>query len=256
MNIPPCKGRERITNKDRKWYGVKGKSTDIYTCCEDCYIKFIKDTSKEESYFEIQNVINPNCDYFLYETNCNFEDCSFIKNNIRVSIIDNMGRRYKKNTIDDIIYMTNDNKTYAIIIENLLVNDELSKLSLESCSINDQLVDFSLDTNILFSIIELNIDDGFINNNEYDNIYLSVNQYIKHDFCPITELPQNNSGMIYSTTGIPLLQIINKPNEKTKAILGIDVYKCDNNKIIDFHLTVTNKNVDEIDEIDEIIISI
>jgi len=255
MNIPPCKGRERVIEKDRKWYIDKNKSAELYTCCEECYVKYIKNTPNEDNYTEIQHVINPNCDYFLYETDCNFEDCSFVKNNIRVSVVDNMGKRYKKTLIENTIYIPNDIKTYNLIIENLLMEKGTTKLSLENCSINNKQINILYDMNTLFSIIELNIDEGFVND-EYDDIHLSISQYIKHDFFPITELPQNENGVIYNTLGTPLLQIKNKPNEKTKAVLGVDVYKCDNSKITDFYLTVINNNIDELNELNDLTICI
>src|SRR5271166_3449919 len=90
-----CQGRIRVSNMATKWYLDKNKSSMLYTCCEDCYNKYIIGTPQENDFEEYEAEGSANCDYFLYNTDCNFQDCSIVKHNIRVSIIDIMGNRFK-----------------------------------------------------------------------------------------------------------------------------------------------------------------
>src|SRR5579885_1199718 len=92
-----CPGRTRIQDKNVKWYLQKGLSSNIYTCCQDCYLKFIKGTDLEKNFDECDNLSNCNCDYLLYKTDCNFNDCSVSQDSIRISIIDISGKRFKNN---------------------------------------------------------------------------------------------------------------------------------------------------------------
>ena len=174
MSVPHCKGRIRVKENDRKWYLEKGKSSMLYTCCEACYNNYIKNTPNEQNYVETTAVNGANCDYLLYETNCNFVDCSVTKNGIRVSIIDSTGRRCKLSPNDNTTFLAKNGDTYSFLIENLTdnPNKETSKIMLDACKINNE--EFNLPPSQRCSpfIIEANIiknSMGYICNDDDDS---------------------------------------------------------------------------------------
>ena len=145
MSTPSCKGRIRVTENDRKWYVEKGKSSMLYTCCEECFNNNIKDTPKEETY-ELGTFVGANCDYFLYETDCNFEDCSITNNGFRVSIVTDNGKRCKLSTTENATFLVKEGDIYSLVIENLTgdVTSEMQRIMLETLTINND--EFQLDS--------------------------------------------------------------------------------------------------------------
>ena len=156
--VPPCKGRAVVKENDRKWYLHKEKSQFLYTCCEECYVNNIKGTVNEDKYFEYitDDIGNCMCDYLLYETDCNYEDCSITKNNLRISVVDETGKRckldktgkYDKNITT---FLLKNNNPYSLLVENVNGSSngpnkylfESSKISMNSLRINNKDMDCS-----------------------------------------------------------------------------------------------------------------
>ena len=227
IKIPPlCQGRTKILLQDRKWYKDKNKSSMLYTCCEYCYENYIKGTNKENDHIEIDvSGGGTNCDYLLYNTDCDFKDCSIILNNIRVSVVDVMGYRYK--LIDSIDpTFSADNDSYTIIVENLTDNmlKETSMMFLEKCYINDDEFQLSNEENFTPFIMEMDVNqEGDVN-----NIDLLMAKYEQKSIMQMSELSDHVA------------------NGKYKAFLGMCLYECVPENVINFSFSVNKNNNDNV----------
>lgn len=251
MVSPVCLGRTKIMQQDRKWYIDKKKSSMLYTCCEGCFNNYIKGTDKESEYHEI-NTSNggTNCDFLLYKTECDFQDCSITKNNIRVSCIDNAGNRYKLDSKSlEPTFLVQKNDTYSLLIENLTDDllKESSMISLEKCKINNNLFEIMKEDNFMPFIVETEIipqlhseTDHNISNTDDDIIFtvLRYSQFTMVNVSGLTEISDDHlNEYMYPV----------QSNTKYKGFLGMCIYKCDPSNIIDFSITI--KRIDHLSEI-------
>lgn len=242
MSIKPCAGRVRV-NDERKWFIEKGKPSTLYTCCEECYYKYIKGTPKESNYLECDAVGNCNCDYQLYNSDCNFEDCCVQNDYVRVSILNKEGERCKsKNNV----FHIKPNQSYSILVENLkLEKGDDYKIALDLCLINDEKLEISNKENFSKYIIETNVN-GPNNENTIDNIKLIICVYTKFkDSVVIKELDCNN-GVLIDEFKKPWMHIETTTESKYRASLNLDVYEAkeENNQGFDIIVVHTNEEVE------------
>jgi hypothetical protein len=269
-----CNGRIRCTQNDRKWYLKKGESSLVYSCCEICFNNHIKDTPKEEFYVETSYIHSANCDYYLYDSDYNFEDCSIILNNIRLSIIDDMGHRFKLDKELENTFLVDENIEYRFVIENLSAykDKENSKIKLDYCKINnDEFKLYSpnemenyiieakvspLNTNKNSSTYNTIKDDDqnyvMVNTTNFENLNLSendnlifvVSKYNLFDNYQISELMQKDNGtFVDHTYGIEMLKLnTNEQNIKYKGFIGIEIYSNDTNNNASFNITIKRIN--------------
>lgn len=226
-----CCGRKKIKASNHKWYIEKNKSPTFYLCCEVCYNQYIKGTKDETNYKESAFSTEANCDYMMYKTDCNFTDCAFIVNNIRISVIDDMGNRYKKSTMDDKTFIIPNKKSYSIIIENLneVDNKQIpnTRIALEGFKINGGQFNLGKLTDFMQYVIEAQItlqEDNNSSEIENDIIILKVNRYERLDTLPIMELKEKENGIFYNDS-LPLIKLQTDKDFKYKAFTSIDIYK-------------------------------
>lgn len=77
-----CPGRHRVSDS-RKWYIPVGKTSRECTYCEECFEKYVKNTSQASSFTCQTNIPMCNCD--CPET---LRGYSLLKNNLRVMVVD------------------------------------------------------------------------------------------------------------------------------------------------------------------------
>lgn len=259
MKTFKCPGRNRIqSDQYMKWYLLNGKSSMLYTCCEECYNKYIKGTDQEKNYELNDNLNNCNCDFLLYKTDCDFSDCSLINKKIRLSIIDESGERFKNDNTT--FFVTSNSKLFAII-ENL--DQQLhSYIGITEFSINNNKLNSK---NLLkedFTKYMLEIELLPLNQKKniiFDeiNVHFKLCTYNELDTFNIFELLQLPDGTFIDPGGKPWLKL-NSTTSKFKAFLDVSLYECVTNNESEFNFTIkfTDNIENQLNEIVDNIINI
>jgi hypothetical protein len=230
----------------------KGKPSTLYTCCEECYYNYVKGTDNEASHIECDAVGNCNCDYQLYNSTCDFEDCSVKNDLIRVSIVDHEGLRCKsKNNT----FHVKPGHSYTILVENLTPSS--SKIAIDSCMINEEELKISKKENFSKYIVESTVESPN-SENTVDNIKLTVSLYKQfQDSLTFREL-QCNNGVLADETGTPWMKLGANAESKYKATLNLDIYesKPTDNQTFDIVVIHTDESIDVYSKDDEFNITI
>lgn len=222
-----CPGRKRVQDKNTKWYLQKGFSCSVYTCCEDCYFKYIKGTPQEKNYEEYDNLSNCNCDFLFYKTDCNFEDCSLTENNFRISLIDITGKRFKNNknefSVSPHIF---ENSKLFVTIENLNI-EATSYINLNFLSLDNKEINLKayLKDDLTKHILEIELDPKLIKQSFDETLVkLSVSKFNKLESLNIFELLHLPDGTFIDPMGKPWLKFKNDA-VKYKAFLDVTLYE-------------------------------
>jgi hypothetical protein len=241
MSLKHCPGRLHypLESLNEKWYTIKTKSCYYYTCCQECYEKYIKGTNKEILFEETKGLSGCNCDYLIYDTDCNFSDCSSTKNDVRISIIDNLGKRFKKTLSNDnynLICEIPKNSEYSLFIENLFKDEnENSFISVEYLFVNDKKCEIIGISNLEKYTFEFLVSlEGIFPELSNENILsmdnieirLKINKYklLLNRSPKMLELDQDPNGFFVDLNGHKVIKAPNDAENNYKAFVGLNLY--------------------------------
>lgn len=225
-----CPGKKVSSDDNRTWYLDKNKSSMLYTCCEGCFNNYIKGTDNEQNFIQI-NGGAANCDYNFYNSDCNFIDCSITTNNIRLSITDTTGRRYKLSTNEENTFLMDSICDYIITLENLVDNkiEEISRINIEKIKINTDTLTIDSDINFSPYVIDLPIDNSEMSDID-DEIWIEISKYDKKTIL-------HTSDEFNTIDNIDFI-MPNSQNFKHKGFLGLCIYSADPNNDISIYFKV------------------
>jgi len=232
-----CPGRERVNKPGAKWYLKSGLLSTQYTCCESCYLKYIKGTIEENKYTETTNLNFCNCDYLLYKTDCDFADCSVVDKNIRISITDEFGRRLNNNGSEFYVY---PNTKLYLLIENLN-EDTNSFLEIKDILINHKNYDIDQKKNYIKYLCEILLPKE----KEWDKTIINLKICLtnKIDTMNLFKLKQLPDGSMVDPFGKQWLKFAAyNPNYRT--FLDVSLYECLPENELEFTIILIEKLLD------------
>lgn len=254
MNDIECPGRIHVKLDNFKWYKLKNVSAMIYTCCEICYNKYIKNTHDENKYEEYICDTVCSCDYQIYNEE-NISLSTTTKNMIRLSLIDIYGKRYQKNNTDDnyIEYIIpanikNELNKCHIFIENL-TNDPNLCLYLDDMFLNDMECFLGTSNNMGKTLIEFDLalystlspDKNKIGDDNLEVIEMRFKVYkYRLDFTKsvnLYPLIRKNNAFV-DISGNEIIKLPDEPDTQHKALVCINIFENNKNDYEEFILKI------------------